>query len=105
MSADEIKAKVEAKEAKKANPKEVTIDPATVQMLQKAQADGCETIFDRAVTMKPCNIGEQGTCCKTCAQGPCRLPLTKKQASRASIPARVCAAPRPRPSRRATSRA
>ncbi|CAO0824426.1 Carbon monoxide dehydrogenase 1 [Desulfarculales bacterium] len=80
MSADEIKAKVEAKEAKKASPKEVTIDPATTQMLQKAQADGCETIFDRAVTMKPCNIGEQGTCCKMCAQGPCRLPLTKKQA-------------------------
>ena len=79
MSADEIKAKVEAKEAKKANPKEVTIDIATTQMLQKAQADGCETIFDRAVIMKPCNIGEQGTCCKMCAQGPCRLPLTKKQ--------------------------
>ncbi|MBI4798745.1 MAG: carbon monoxide dehydrogenase [Desulfarculus sp.] len=80
MSADEIKVKAEAKEAKKANPKEVTIDIATTQMLQKAQADGCETIFDRAVTMKPCNIGEQGTCCKICAQGPCRLPLTKKQA-------------------------
>ncbi len=78
MSAEEIKAKAEAKEAKKANPKEVTIDVATTQMLAKAQADGCETIFDRAVTMKPCNIGEQGTCCKMCAQGPCRLPLTKK---------------------------
>jgi len=29
------------------------------------------------VTMKPCNIGMQGTCCKNCAMGPCRLPLPK----------------------------
>jgi carbon-monoxide dehydrogenase catalytic subunit len=47
-------------------------------MLQKAQKEGIETIFDRAETMKPCNIGEQGTCCKICSQGPCRLPLPKK---------------------------
>jgi len=79
MSAEEIKAKAEAK-AKAVDPKEVTVDIATVEMLKKAAADGCETIFDRALTMKPCNIGEQGTCCKNCSQGPCRLPLTKKQA-------------------------
>ncbi len=78
MSADEIKKAEVVKEAKKANPKEVSVDVATTQMLAKAQADGVETIFDRAVTMKPCNIGEQGTCCKNCSQGPCRLPLTKK---------------------------
>jgi carbon-monoxide dehydrogenase catalytic subunit len=47
-------------------------------MLYQAQQDGVETIFDRADSMKPCNIGIQGTCCKMCAQGPCRLPLTKK---------------------------
>jgi anaerobic carbon-monoxide dehydrogenase catalytic subunit len=76
MSADQIKAA--PKKAKKANPKEVSVDQATIQMLAKAQADGCETIFDRAVTMKPCNIGEQGTCCKICSQGPCRLPMPKK---------------------------
>lgn len=78
MSADEIKVKAESAKEKKANPKEVSVDPATIQMLAKAQADGVETIFDRAVTMKPCNIGEQGTCCKNCSQGPCRLPLPKK---------------------------
>ena len=66
------------KKAKQANPKEASVDPATIQMLAKAQADGVETIFDRALTMKPCNIGEQGTCCKNCSQGPCRLPLPKK---------------------------
>jgi len=27
--------------------------------------------------MKPCNIGNQGTCCKNCAMGPCRLPMPK----------------------------
>lgn len=78
MSADEIKVTAESKKDKKANPKEVSVDPATIQMLAKAQADGVETIFDRALTMKPCNIGEQGTCCKNCSQGPCRLPLPKK---------------------------
>ena len=74
MSAEEIKEKAK----KAADPKEVSVDTATVEMLAKAQKEGVETIFDRAVTMKPCNIGEQGTCCKNCSQGPCRLPLTKK---------------------------
>ncbi|MBF0509801.1 MAG: anaerobic carbon-monoxide dehydrogenase catalytic subunit [Deltaproteobacteria bacterium] len=66
------------KAAKLANPDSVSVDPATITMLKKAQRDGIETIFDRAETMKPCNIGAEGICCKNCAQGPCRLPLTKK---------------------------
>ena len=61
-----------------ANPQESSVDIATQQMLAKAQRDGAETIFDRALTMKACNIGAQGTCCKQCSQGPCRLPLPKK---------------------------
>ena len=77
MSADEIKAKA-VKPKKKVEPKAVSVDPATHQMLIKAEQDGCETVFDRAITMKPCNIGEQGTCCKNCSQGPCRMPLPKK---------------------------
>src|SRR5512136_2461601 len=56
-----------------------SIDPATIQMLKKAQADGCETIFDRAETMKPCPIGAEGSCCKNCAMGPCRVPAPKKK--------------------------
>ncbi|MBM4333559.1 MAG: anaerobic carbon-monoxide dehydrogenase catalytic subunit [Deltaproteobacteria bacterium] len=66
------------KEKKQIIPEEKSVDPATILMLHKAQAEGIETIFDRAETMKACNIGLQGTCCKMCAQGPCRLPLTKK---------------------------
>ena len=80
MASEEAKEtlKVGEKEKKKIKPEEKSVDSATIQMLYKAQQDGVETIFDRAETMKPCNIGIQGTCCKMCAQGPCRLPLTKK---------------------------
>jgi carbon-monoxide dehydrogenase catalytic subunit len=80
MASEEAKEglKVVEKEKKKIKPEEKSVDPATIKMLYKAQKDGIETIFDRADTMKACNIGIQGTCCKQCAQGPCRLPLTKK---------------------------
>jgi len=56
-----------------------SIDPATVKMLKKASADGCETVFDRAETMKPCPIGVEGSCCKNCAMGPCRVPYVKRK--------------------------
>ena len=56
-----------------------SIDPATIQMLKKAKVDGCETIFDRADAMKPCPIGAEGSCCKHCAMGPCRVPAPKKK--------------------------
>jgi carbon-monoxide dehydrogenase catalytic subunit len=62
---------------KVADPIAATIDAASQQMIRRSQELGIETIFDRAVTMKPCNIGIQGTCCKNCAMGPCRLPLPK----------------------------
>ncbi|UCE35603.1 MAG: anaerobic carbon-monoxide dehydrogenase catalytic subunit [Deltaproteobacteria bacterium] len=80
MTTEEDKDKtVGAKEkvAKIVKPEDVTIDPATVQMIERSRELEIETIFDRAQTMKPCNIGSQGTCCKYCAQGPCRLPLPK----------------------------
>ncbi len=65
------------KSIKVADPVAATMDVASQQMIRRAQALGVETIFDRAVTLKPCNIGVQGTCCKNCAMGPCRLPLPK----------------------------
>jgi anaerobic carbon-monoxide dehydrogenase catalytic subunit len=72
------KKSVKAVKTKKvADPVAATIDVASQQMIRRAQELGVETIFDRAVTMKPCNIGIQGTCCKNCAMGPCRLPLPK----------------------------
>jgi carbon-monoxide dehydrogenase catalytic subunit len=57
----------------------LSIDAATQEMLKKAQAEGIETIFDRAKTMKPCPIGAEGACCRICAQGPCRVPPPKKK--------------------------
>lgn len=67
----------EAKEAKLADPIEASVDKATQQMITRSHELGVETIFDRAVAMKQCNIGIQGICCKNCAMGPCRLPLPK----------------------------
>ena len=57
----------------------LSIDPATQEMLKKAQADGIETIWDRAKAMKPCPIGAEGACCRICSQGPCRVPPPKKK--------------------------
>jgi len=73
----EVKQPTESKAPKLADPEAASIDEATQQMIQRAHELGIETAFDRAVTLKPCNIGNQGTCCKNCGMGPCRLPLTK----------------------------
>jgi carbon-monoxide dehydrogenase catalytic subunit len=62
---------------KLADPIAATIDPASQEMIVQAQKLGIDTVFDRAVQMKPCAIGMQGICCKNCAMGPCRLPLPK----------------------------
>jgi carbon-monoxide dehydrogenase catalytic subunit len=76
----EVKQTTESKAPKLADPVAASIDAATQQMIQRAHDLGVETAFDRAVTLKPCNIGNQGTCCKNCGMGPCRLPLTKSGA-------------------------
>jgi carbon-monoxide dehydrogenase catalytic subunit len=80
MTTEEVETKVTgAKEKVKTivRSQDLTIDPASSQMIDRSREMEIETIFDRAQTMKPCNIGVQGTCCKNCSQGPCRLPLTK----------------------------
>ncbi|MDO9350165.1 MAG: carbon monoxide dehydrogenase, partial [Deltaproteobacteria bacterium] len=69
-----------------------SIDPATIKMLKKAQADGCETIFDRADAMKPCPIGAEGSCCKTCVMGPCRVPAPKKMGEEKTRRVGLCGA-------------
>lgn len=48
-------------------------------MLKKADAEGHETAFSRADTLKECTIGASGICCKNCAMGPCRLTAPKKE--------------------------
>jgi carbon-monoxide dehydrogenase catalytic subunit len=66
-----------AKAPQLADPMEASIEVSTQEMIRRAQKLQIETVFDRAVTMKPCAIGLQGICCKNCAMGPCRLPLPK----------------------------
>ncbi len=66
-----------AKAPKLADPVASSIDVASQEMIARSHELGIETIFDRALTMKQCAIGMQGTCCKNCSMGPCRLPLPK----------------------------
>ncbi|MGQ9695427.1 MAG: anaerobic carbon-monoxide dehydrogenase catalytic subunit [Thermodesulfobacteriota bacterium] len=59
---------------------EKSADRATLELLTKAKNDKVSTVFDRADEMKPCPIGAEGSCCKNCAMGPCRVPAPKKKA-------------------------
>jgi carbon-monoxide dehydrogenase catalytic subunit len=61
------------KKGKPISFRDVTTCEATIQMLEKAAADGVETAFNRAADMKPCPIGADSACCKHCFMGPCRL--------------------------------
>jgi carbon-monoxide dehydrogenase catalytic subunit len=61
-----------------------SIDTAAQEMLKKAEAEGIETIWDRAEKMKPCPIGAEGACCRICAQGPCRVPKPRKKEGEAA---------------------
>jgi carbon-monoxide dehydrogenase catalytic subunit len=58
---------------KQRTPEEASIDPATQEILLRAEELGIETAFSRADQMAPCNIGAKGMCCKNCSMGPCRL--------------------------------
>jgi carbon-monoxide dehydrogenase catalytic subunit len=51
-----------------------SIDPASLEMIQKAQKDQVEIVWDRFEAQQPqCGFGELGVCCKICLQGPCRI--------------------------------
>jgi carbon-monoxide dehydrogenase catalytic subunit len=52
---------------------ERSIDPAAQAMLIRAEELGLQTAFARAENMAPCPIGSNGSCCKVCFMGPCRL--------------------------------
>ena len=65
--------------------KPISVDSATLELYEKAKKDGCNTVFDRAADMKPCPIGAEGSCCKNCAMGPCRVPLPKKEGAEQKV--------------------
>jgi carbon-monoxide dehydrogenase catalytic subunit len=51
-----------------------TPDPAIREMLHHLEQVGIETPFDRFDAQKPhCGFGLNGTCCKNCHMGPCRI--------------------------------
>ncbi|TAN58387.1 MAG: anaerobic carbon-monoxide dehydrogenase catalytic subunit [Magnetospirillum sp.] len=51
-----------------------TPDPAVREMLLHLEQAGIETAFDRFDAQKPlCGFGLNGTCCKNCHMGPCRI--------------------------------
>ena len=57
---------------------ERSIDPASQEMLDRADKLGLGTAFSRADAMAACPIGmgsspKSGICCKNCYMGPCRL--------------------------------
>lgn len=56
------------------NIKERSADPASQEMLKKAQAEGIKTSWDRLEAQEPqCGFGQLGLCCTVCAMGPCRI--------------------------------
>jgi len=59
--------------------KKRSIDPATIEMLEKAAQENIRTVFDRAEAMRPCPIGNEGSCCSNCAMGPCRVPMGRNK--------------------------
>jgi carbon-monoxide dehydrogenase catalytic subunit len=54
-----------------------SIDAAALEMIEKASEENICTVFDRAEDMSPCPIGADGSCCKNCAMGPCRVPVAR----------------------------
>ncbi len=52
----------------------LTIDLNSQELIEKAERDGVETMYDRKTAMKAqCGFGLQGVCCRICAAGPCRI--------------------------------
>ena len=63
------------KEAKKIEDR--VWDPASIEILTKAENDCVETCFTRMdLQQNQCSFGKSGVCCRICHMGPCRI--TKK---------------------------
>jgi anaerobic carbon-monoxide dehydrogenase catalytic subunit len=55
-------------------PEERSVDPATVEMLRKADAECADTCFSRMDQQATqCGFGKAGICCRICYMGPCRI--------------------------------
>jgi len=55
-------------------PEERVADPASLEILKKAEAEGANTCFSRMDNQSTqCGFGKGGICCKNCHMGPCRI--------------------------------
>ena len=55
-------------------PEERVIDNASLEVLNKAEKDGVNTVFHRMDTQQnQCQFGKNGICCRICYMGPCRI--------------------------------
>jgi anaerobic carbon-monoxide dehydrogenase catalytic subunit len=56
-------------------PEDIATDAASIAMLHKADADGVTSdAFSRADEQgAPCVFGSEGTCCRICHMGPCKI--------------------------------
>jgi carbon-monoxide dehydrogenase catalytic subunit len=55
-------------------PEERVADPASLELLKKAEAEGASTCFTRMDTQaRQCRFGTSGLCCRICHMGPCRI--------------------------------
>jgi carbon-monoxide dehydrogenase catalytic subunit len=56
------------------DPRDRSIDPATIDMIAHACEQGVELAWDRQEAMGPqCGFGNLGLCCRICTVGPCRI--------------------------------
>jgi anaerobic carbon-monoxide dehydrogenase catalytic subunit len=61
-----------AKDVRK--PEERAVDPASIEMIRKAEAECADTCFSRMDTQQTqCGFGKSGVCCRICHMGPCRV--------------------------------
>jgi carbon-monoxide dehydrogenase catalytic subunit len=63
-----------AKRKEPRTPEMRVLDPASLAILKKAEAEGLDTAFTRMDTQEvQCKFGTQGVCCRVCHMGPCRI--------------------------------
>ncbi len=54
--------------------KEITGNPVFDKLIQKAQEENLQTVWDRYNAQQPnCGFGLLGICCRLCQMGPCRI--------------------------------
>lgn len=57
-----------------AKPQDKSYDRASQEMIEKAERENIEIVWDRFEKMQPqCGFGQLGLCCKVCNMGPCRI--------------------------------